>query len=92
MVRTVTTKSGKILTEEDMDRLADMFERGVDISRWKPRPGRPALDAGSQAHAPRIAVRVPEELRKRAVERAAREGRSISAVVRDLLEAYARGT
>ncbi len=92
MARTVKTRGGHTLTSADLGRLADEFEHGVDIATWKPRSGRPALDPGARAHAPRIAVRVPEELRLRATERAGREGRSISSVVRDLLEAYVRGT
>lgn len=91
MARTVTTMGGATLTEADVDRLADRFEEGVDISGWKPRLGRPALDPGAQTHTPRIAVRVPGEIRRQAIDRAEREGRSLSAVVRELLEAYARG-
>ena len=90
MPRTVRTKGGRILSEADLERLASSVENDLDISSWKPRPGRPPLDSTATAHAPRIAVRVPAELHRRAVERAAREGRSMSEVVRDLLEGYAR--
>jgi hypothetical protein len=89
MKGTVTTRSGRVLTEADIDRLADQAEAGFDISTWTTRPGRPPLTVGGQ-HSPRIAVRVPEDLRQRAMARAATEGRTISEVVRDLLEAYAR--
>jgi predicted HicB family RNase H-like nuclease len=90
MPGTVRTKGGRILSEADLERLASSVEHDLDISSWKPRPGRPPLDSTATAHAPRIAVRVPEELHRRAVERATREGRTMSEVVRDLLEGYAR--
>jgi hypothetical protein len=88
----VKTKSGRILTEADIERLATkVVEQDFDISAWKPRRGRPRLDAADDAHAPRIAVRVPGDIHRRVVARATREGRSISAVVRELLEGYAGG-
>ena len=89
MPRTVRTKGSRILSEADIERLASSLEHDLDISSWKPRPGRPPLDSTATAHAPRIAVRVPEELHRRAVDRATREGRTMSEVVRDLLEGYA---
>ncbi len=90
MAGTVRTKSGRIMAEADIERLATRLERDLDISAWKPRRGRPPLDAAADVHAPRIAVRLPKELHTRAVARATREGRSISEVVRELLEGYAR--
>jgi hypothetical protein len=89
MSGTMKTRSGRILTDADIDRLAAEAERGLDLSSWKPRRGRPTLGARPGAHAPRIAVRIPEDLHQRAVDRAAEEGRSMSEVVRDLLEQYA---
>ena len=83
------TQSGRELTGPDIDRLTKRIEDGLDLSTWKPRPGRPSLSAAVGAHSPRIAVRIPEDLHRRAVERATLEGRSISEVVRDLLEDYA---
>lgn len=90
MPRTVRTNGGRVLPEVDLERLASSVEHDLDITSWKPRPGRPPLDSTATAHAPRIAVRVPEELHRRAVERATREGQTMSEVVRDLLEGYAR--
>lgn len=86
----VTTRSGRHLTDEDLDRLADEAEAGYDLSRWRPRRGRPFLDPIAGEHSPRISVRVPAVLRDRAAARAASEGRSVSDVVRGLLEEYAR--
>jgi hypothetical protein len=91
VARTVITKGGRRLTEADIERLADEAERGFDLSTWIPRPGRPRLDQRATEHSPRIAVRVPESLHRRVVSRAAEEGRSISQVVRGLLDDYARG-
>lgn len=84
----VTTKGGKRLTEEDLDRLADEAAAGYDLSLWRPRRGRPFLDQAAGEHAPRISVRVPAGLRDRVLARAASEGRSISDVLRSLLEDY----
>ena len=88
LARTVTTKHGRVLTEADIERVADEFEAGFDLSTWVPRPGRPPLDLRSTAHSPRIAVRVPETLHRRVMARAAAEGRSVSQVVRKLLDEY----
>jgi hypothetical protein len=85
----VTTKSGRALSEADIERLADRLDEGIDISTWQPRRGRPSLDANAREHSPRIAVRIPDALNDRVRTRAAREGRSVSDVVRALLEGYA---
>lgn len=89
MAETFVTKSGRVLTEADIDALADEAEHGYDLSKWTPRPGRPSLSAGATAHSPRIAVRLPAELDRRVRARADAEGRKVSQVVRDLLEEYA---
>ncbi len=89
MTESVRTRSGRVLTEEDIEALADEAERGYDLSKWHFRPGRPFLDATATAHSPQIAVRVPAELRRRVRLKAQVEGRSVSNVVRDLLEEYA---
>lgn len=92
MARTVITKSGHRLTEADVEHLADEAERGFDLSTWVHRRGRPPLEAGHDEPSPRIAVRVPASLYRRVTSQAAAEGRSVSEVVRDLLEGYARPT
>lgn len=89
MAETLRTRSGRVLTDADIEALADEAERGFDLSKWHHRPGRPSLDASSGKHSPRIAVRVPTDLHRRVHERADAEGRNISEVLRDLLEAYA---
>jgi plasmid stability protein len=85
----VETKTGRTVSDAELDRLATKAEAGFDLSAWRPRRGRPSLGGTAGEHAPRIAVRVPEALRDRARVRAATEGRSISEVVRSLLEEYA---
>jgi hypothetical protein len=89
MARSLITKSGTRLSEEDIERLADEAERGFDLSTWEPRPGRPRLDPAATEHAPRIAVRLPAALHRRVASRAAAEGLSLSRIVRRLLEEYA---
>jgi predicted HicB family RNase H-like nuclease len=85
----IVTKSGAVLTEADIERLADTFEAGIDISRWVRRPvGRPHLEPGADEHSPRIEVRVPPSLHRRVRARAAADGRTVSQVVRRLLEEY----
>lgn len=89
MPGTVRTKRGLTLSESDVDRLAARADQGLDLSTWTPRRGRPALDPTVDAHSPRIAVRLPTALHRRVTIRATKEGRSMSEVVRDLLEHYA---
>ena len=83
------TKSGRVLSNADIERLADRLDEGIDFSSWQPRRGRPSLGANASEHSPRIAVRIPDALNDRVRSQAAREGRSVSDVVRALLEGYA---
>jgi hypothetical protein len=85
----VKSRSGRTLTDTDLDGLADVAEAGFDLTTWRPRPGRPSLTAETGQHSPRIAVRLPEALRDKVATRAASEGKSMSQVVRGLLEDYA---
>jgi predicted DNA binding CopG/RHH family protein len=86
----VRTKNGRVVTDADLDRMAVEAEAGYDLSTWKRRAGRPSLSAtNTGAHSPRITTRVPEELRAKVASRASSEGKSVSAVMRSLLEAYA---
>lgn len=89
MARIVKTRSGRTFFEADIERLAARSRAGPDLSDWRPRRGRPALDAAAGERSPRIAVRVPQSLHDRVTARAAREGRSMSEIVRELLENYA---
>lgn len=55
------------------------------------RRGRPSLERRLAVDSPRVAVRVPWRIHRAANARAATEGRTISQVVRELLEGYAAG-
>src|SRR5688572_18242869 len=55
------------------------------------RRGRPSLERRLAVDSPRVAVRVPWRIHRAANARAATERRTISEVVRELLEAYAAG-
>jgi hypothetical protein len=50
--------------------------------------GRPKLDPSADAHSPRLAVRLPRRVQTGVARRAAEEGRSISNVVRSVVEAW----
>jgi hypothetical protein len=77
-------------TDADYDRLADLAEQGFDPATFHARRrGRPSL--GQEGISPRIATRVPAQVRDRARERAAREGRTLSEVLRGMVEEYASG-
>jgi len=89
----VRTKNGRTVTDADLDRLAGEAEAGYDLSTWKRRAGRPSLGARDTGrHSPRVSTRVPEELRARVTSRASAEGKSVSQVMRSLLESYAGST
>jgi hypothetical protein len=84
------SKSGRILTDEVVDEVARQMERGYEPERLRPRKaGRPPL--GEDYPSPRIQVRVSHGLYVSVSERARREGRTVSALVRQLLENYAAG-
>lgn len=83
------TKSGRVVSDSDLDALTARAEEGFDLSKWTPKRGRPSLDSTDSEPSPRIAVRVPRTLHRRVSARAAKEGRTVSEVVRDLLAGYA---
>jgi len=89
MTKTYTTRAGQVLTEEDIERIHDEIDQEIDLSQWtRVQVGRPPLEAGSDGHSPRIEVRVPASLHRRVRARAAADGRTVSQVVRGLLEEY----
>jgi hypothetical protein len=89
-VAPLRSKSGRILTEEAVERLADRMERGYEPEQLRPRrSGRPSL--GDDAPSPRIQVRVSRRLFVSVNKRAHEEGKTVSALVRQLLENYATG-
>lgn len=52
--------------------------------------GRPSL-TGPGKHSPQVSARVPAELRDAAERQARREGKSVSQLIRELLERYLAG-
>jgi hypothetical protein len=68
---------GTRLTDEIIGQIVAEVRRSV---------GRPSL-SGRDVASPRIAFRVPKDVRDRAVELAAREGKTISQLAREALEA-----
>lgn len=88
MVETMRTKSGRVLTNDEIRRLADRAEAGYDLSKWSPRRGRPPLVTDAIAHSPQIAARLPADLHRRFVERVTEEDRTVSDVIRSLVQGY----
>jgi hypothetical protein len=79
--------SGKILTEEDAERIADEIESDEPVVFTGIRlVGRPSL--GGNGTSPQLSLRVPRELYDAAAERAIAEGRTVSAVAREALEKF----
>lgn len=78
------SKAGTKLTPEVIDELAAEAERGYDLSKWDRVVviGRPSL-GGGEGTSPRVSVRMSPEDYEAARQRAEREGRSISDLVRE---------
>lgn len=82
---TVKTSSGRVLTEADIESIARRMEDGPAQLRGR-RAGRPSL--GDERLSPRIQLRVPPRLYATLSARARAEGKTVSAVVRELLEEH----
>jgi hypothetical protein len=81
-------KDGTVLTDEIADELAAEAERGYDLSKGELRPvGRKSL-AGGSGRSPRVNYRITAELQQRALQRARREGKTLSQLAREALEHY----
>lgn len=69
----------------------DYVDRAVEnVHRHLATGGRPSLTAPGQL-SPQVAVRLPEALKAAAEAKAKREGKSVSAVIREALEEYLAG-
>ena len=75
--RVIDNKGAEALVEET---LAAAQKRGL-------LPGRKSL-SGGRHHSPVVAVRLPDAVRDKLVNRAKAEGRSVSAVIREGVERY----
>jgi hypothetical protein len=81
------TASGELLTEEDIEKIADEIESDAPVEFTAVRPvGRPSLDGNGTS--PRLSFRIPRELYDAAAERAIEEERTVSAVAREALEKF----
>ena len=82
------------LTEAEAERYADLFERLGPEDFGPPRPGpagrrgRKSL-TGTAGPSPRRGIRLPQALDERYRRKAEREGRSVSAVMREVLSRHA---
>jgi len=81
------SKTGVELTEEVLERMADHAEEGLDITRLRRRPGRPAMGS---APAETFPVRLDPALRRALDDRAAADNTTASEVVREALRRYLR--
>jgi hypothetical protein len=79
------SKAGAELTDDVLNRTAQEAEAGLDVSKLRRRPGRPAMGSGP---ADALPVRLDPELRRAVDERAAAEHTSSSEVVRNALRRY----
>ncbi len=73
------------LTHEVLDRMADEAEQGLDVTKLRRRPGRPAMGSAAAESFP---VRLEPELRRALDERAAADETTASEVVREALRRY----
>jgi hypothetical protein len=80
------TRSGKPITDELIEELAKKAEEGFDVDEViRRRGGRPPMGAGA---ATVESVRLEPELRDALRERAEREGRTNSELIREALRRY----
>ena len=83
------TKYGRLITDAELDRMAADAEAGPDVTGWTRRPGRPPLSPDAiGGSSPKIETRIPASLRDDLRRCAAEDGRSVSQVLRELVEAY----
>lgn len=79
------SKAGVELTDEVLDRMAEEAEAGLDVTKLRRRPGRPAMGSGP---ADALPVRLDPELRQALDDRAAAEHTTASDIVRAALRRY----
>lgn len=79
------SKVGVELTDEVLERMADEAEEGLDVTKLRRRPGRPAMGS---APADTFPVRLEPELRRALDERAAEDDTTASEIVREALRRY----
>jgi hypothetical protein len=83
------TPAGRVITDADIDALADEAERGYDpaeLIALRGKRGRPTL--GGAGPSTVESVRLDPELNDEVAERAKRDGVSTSDVIREALRRY----
>jgi hypothetical protein len=81
-----TTKTGKVLTDADIEAMADAAERGYDVEELKTRRrGRPMLGT---APAEVVPVRLDPELKQAVEARAEAEHMTTSEIIREALRRF----
>ena len=84
--KTYTTKTGKVLTDADIEQMADEAERGYDVEELKSRRrGRPMLGSAPSEVVP---VRLDPELRQAVEARAEAEHTTTSEIIRVALRRF----
>jgi len=84
------TKSGRAITDDDVEKLAVEAEAGYDVETLVARRnkrGRPAL---GNAPASVESVRLDPELRRQLLDRAEADGTTTSELIREALRRYLR--
>jgi uncharacterized protein (DUF4415 family) len=84
------TKSGRAITDEDVEKLAAEAEAGYDVETLiarRNKRGRPTLGT---APASVESVRLDPELRRQPLERAQSEGTTLSELIPEALRRYLR--
>ncbi len=79
------TSNGRIITDQEIEAMADEAEAGYDLSKLKRRPGRPTLGSAAAEVFP---VRLEPELRAALEARATTDETTASDIVRNALRAY----
>jgi uncharacterized protein (DUF4415 family) len=82
------TASGRPITDEDVERLAEEAERGYDVDAVIARRGRRGRPALGSAPSSVESVRLDPELREQLAERARADGTTPSEVIRQALRDY----
>jgi len=84
--KTYKTKTGKVLTDADIEALADEAELGYDVNALKSRRrGRPMIGSGPAAVVP---VRLDPDLKKAVEARAEAEHTTTSKIIREALRRF----
>ena len=84
--RTYKTKTGKVLTDADIEAMADEAERGYDVEMLKTRRrGRPMLGSAPSEVVP---VRLDPDLKQAVEARAEADHTSTSEIIRQALRHF----